>query len=371
MATASEVTSGSSESRAAGDTGRVTDARSRSFRVVKSSPSEVVNYESLTGVFIGSRHPSNSDLACVSYDSRFDGDSRMVVLVTFRYEPRQNSDGNDQPPGARPANWSLSAATSEAPVTSWARRQSDLPAAWGAFGEAANPLGDIYDGVTTLRPLVRITISQWVPEDPTLHAEHVGSINEEDISLKSLLIRPHQLLFSSMDATPAVESFSGVTYSGWRAEYEFLFKRNYQRVWLDPGPAPVDGVSIGWDIAVPQTGFNVRAFDPDGAGASDDIFGQPLKHGEKGTKYYGKIVPPDAGGYELPDGVAVGSKARAMVLVFSHQGGGSSQTPSAQPIPLNDNGRPRKIDDNHKPIVYAYQVYPSINITNTLGLRLF
>lgn len=373
MATASEVTSGSSESRAAGDTGRVTDARSRAFRVIKSSPSEDVNYESLTGVFIGSRHPSTNDLACVSYDARFDGDSRMVVLVTFRYEPRPAGDGNDQPqpPGARPANWSLSAATSEVPVTAWARRLTRDPPAWGAFGEAANPVGDIYDGITTLQPLVRITISQWVPEDPTLHADFVGCINDEEIGLKSLTIRPHQLLFASMNATPQVEAFGGVSYSGWRAEYEFLFKRNRQRVWLGAPPAPVDDVPIGWDIAVPQTGFNARAFDPDAAAADEDIFGQPLKHGEKGTKYYGKIIPPDGGGYDLPDGIAAGEKVRAMVRVFSYQGGGASQTPSAQPIPLNDNGRPRKIDDNTRPIVYAYQVYESINITNALELRLF
>lgn len=367
MAQVSEVTSGSGESRAAGDAGRVTDSRSRSFRIVKSSPTEAINYEALTGVSIGARHPTNSELACVSYDARFDGDSRMVIVVTFRYEPRPQ--GNNQPPDARPANWTISSATMEAPVSTWAKRLGVNQ--WGLFIPATNPVGDVYDGVTTLRPLIRITISQFEPEDPTFNAEFVGYINKESITLKTLVMDPHTVLFSGLNFTPAVESFDGASYSGWRAEYEFLFKTNLQRV-RDAGGQDVDRI-LGWDIAVPQTGFNVFAFDPDAAAADEDIFGQPLKHGEKGTKYYGKIVPPDGGGYDLPDEIAAGEKARAMVRVFSHQGGGASQTPSAQPIPLNDDGRPRKIDiaQGLRPIVYAYQVYRSINITDTLKLRLF
>ena len=60
-----------------------------------------------------------------------------------------------------------------------------------------------------------------------------------------------------------------------------------------------------------------------------------------------------------------------MVKVFEYEDGGVSQAPSASPIPLNDNGRPRINTANPKVLVYGYQVQPSINLTQTLGLRLY
>lgn len=325
---------------------------------------------------MGSPHPNDFDMVAVSYDARFDGESRMVSLVTFKYGPRPpGANPQPQPPDVRPANWSISSATQESPVSSWAKRTGDF--AWGDFGRAANPVGDMYDGVTNLTPLIKITISQFEMQDPTYACRFVGTINEEDIPLGTLLIRPHQVLFSGVNFTPAVERFGDITYRGWQGQYEFLYKENPQGISfpLANGQHEIRRVRIGWDIAVPQTGFNCRAFVTAPGNELEDVFGQPLKHGDKGSRFYGRIFRDDEGDLRLPDDVTPGDKVRCMVTVFSYQGGGASQIPSAQPIALNDNGTPRKLGfvgfaGDIEPIVYAYQVYDSVNITNTLGLRL-
>lgn len=368
----SEIGSERSESRSGGEqqapggSNRSNDALARAFRIVLNSPTEVVNYEGATGVTLGQSHPHDINMVATTYDARFDGESRMVVIVTFRYSPRR-SDDSEQPPELRPANWSIGSATQEVPAQTWKLR--DQLFGWGAnWVAAANVVGDMYDGVTKLEPIVRISITQFETNDPTADLQDVGSINEEEITLGTLTIKPHQLLFTGLQQAPTVEKFGDVSRRGWQATYEFSYKRNEQTVRIQGQDQDID---IGWDIAVPQTGFNCRAFDPKAPNAADDIFGQPLKHGDKGSKFYGKIIPPPEG-YSLPDGVNANDKGRCMVRVFSFQGGGESQTPSAQPIALNDDGRPRLVDPANgvRPLVYAYQVYRSINITNRLGLRL-
>jgi hypothetical protein len=371
-----EVAPGSTVDRNSSEN-RVAETRTRSFRVILSEPGESVSYEAACGVSIGQSHPDNGDLICTRVGARFEGDSRTSVVVTFSYEPNPNG-GNDQPPPARPANWSISSATSEVPVSSWRPRTKEFD--WGIAVPAANPVGDPYDGVTKLEPIVKISISQWESTDPTRHADLVGKINNNEASLGTLQIRPHQLLFVGFQATPAVETWGEATYRGWRTEYEFAFKRNVTSITISAGgffagiaPKFVAEVAIGWDIAVPQTGFNVNVFDPKAPDAVDDVFGQPLRHGERGTKFYGQIIPPPDG-YILPEELDPNDpakrKARAMVKVFSYQNKGASQAPSAQPIPLNDNGRPRLITDANKPIVYAYQVYDDMDFVDALGLRL-
>lgn len=370
----SEISSGRSESRSGGTqptgggSARSNDSLSRAFRILLNSPTEVVNFQAAAGVTLGQAHPSDANMVATTYDSRYDGESRMVVVVTFRYTPRPSQQDQEQPPEQRPANWSIGSATQEVPAQTWKPR--DQLFGWGAnWVPAANVVGDMYDGVTKLEPIVRISISQFETDDPTDNLEYVGSLNEEEITLGTLTIKPHQLLFTGLQQAPTVEKFGDVSRRGWQGTYEFSYKKNEQTVRIQGLDKDVD---IGWDIAVPQTGFNCRAFDPKVPNAADDIFGQPLKHGDKGSKFYGKIIPPPEG-YSLPDGVNAADKVRCMVRVFSFQGGGESQTPSAQPIALNDDGRPRLVDPaaGVRPLVYAYQVYRSINITNALGLRLF
>lgn len=375
MATSREITSNASTSKSLGDKGQTSYSLTRSFRIILGTANEAVNYENITGVYVGAKHPQAPLMICRSYEARYDGDSRMSQIVTFQYEPLgpPEDDHRDKQPDIRPANWSVSTATYESPVTTWKKRIKE--SVWQADWEpAVNVVGDMYDGITDLRPLVRITISQWEPNDPTRNCGDVGVINSEQIKLGSLTIEPHQLMFMGVNQTAAVETWNDIVYRGWRADYEFCFKRNRQTITIEDknGNKVEQQVDIGWDMAVPQTGWNVFAFTPGLAQADEDVFGQPLQHGGRDSQFALRIPPPP---YKLPEGVNAGDKVRAMVRVFSYQNGGTSQSPSAQPIPIKDNGKPLKVDMNAavpvRPIVYAYQVHDDVNITNALKLRLF
>lgn len=358
-----EVTSGAGESNSK-DSG---PSKTRAFRVILNSPGEVVSYETVCGITIGQEE---GGLKCLNYDARFEGDSRMVVLVTFQYGVDPNDDpGSGQDPSLKPANWSVSAVATEGPALTWRKRTGAQ--SWGNRVVAANPVGDIYDGVSALYPAVKISVSQWESSDPTRNCGWVGYVNSESITLGSLTMAPHTCLFMGLQSTAAVETYGQTVYRGWRVDYEFAYKHNEQLVTIG-GQEQVLG--IGWDIAIPQTGFNVKAFNPPAARADQDVFGQPLAHGERGTKFYLQIPPPP---YALGAGIEAGKRVRAMVHVHSYANGGSSQAPSAEPIALNDDGTPRLIAQgaapplaNIAPIVYAYSVYPDTNLSGTLGLRL-
>lgn len=159
-------------------------------------------------------------------------------------------------------------------------------------------------------------------------------------------------MFRGVQCNPVVESWGSNIYRGWKATYEFVYKKNYAGEELG---------DIGWDIAIPQTGFNVKAFTPPG-GADDDPFGQPLKHANGKIGFEGGVP-------FLPVGIDEDEKVRAMVKVFEYENGGASQLPSSQPIPINDNGRPRIETASPKVLLYRYQVQPSYDFS-LLNLRL-
>lgn len=370
-----EVTQGQNKSREQSRESGSPDSgsASRVFRVVLSSPGESFDEQQTCGVSIGSLHPTEDGYTCVSFTTAYDGESRMVVNVTFNYQIARPGADRDQPPDARPANWSISSALYEKPVSSWRRLATRDPKRWHWDAPAANPVGDIYDGVTAMTALVTITIQQFEPADPTKYAEYVGRINSEQIILGSLVMAPHTVMLRGVQANPTVETFGGQTYRGWSASYEFAYKANLTSVHFgENGDDGFHVVELGWDIAVPQTGFNCHAFDPQAPSNIQDVYGQPLQHGkDDDPAYAGRIKEPLA----LPLGVQAGSKQRAMVRVFSYSNGGASQTPSALPIPLNDDGTPRKIENMDSeagthPLVYGYQVHNSLNFTEKMNLRL-
>lgn len=365
-----ETTSGAQFTRSMNE-GVLADNQDRVFKIVLNAPNEVVNPQTECGITIGDQHPVNTNIYCKTFSVRFDGESRMVMIVTFSYESSAHSSQqpqDDKPPELRAANWATSTSLIEQPVYLWHKRTG--LAAWAGQEPAVNPAGDIYDAVSQLTSIVNISIEQWEPSDPTRHCLYGGYINEEVMNLGSLSMQPHTVMFRGVTSQPSVESWGGGTWRGWKSTYEFAFKRNRTRV---GGIFFGDDteVDLGWDVAVPQTGFNVKAFTPPG-GDDDDPYGQPLQHGDENSndatlrQFAGRIVEP----VKLFTGVAAGDKVRAMVKVFSYRGGGASQTPSASPIPLNDNGRPRKATADPKVLVYGYQVQPSVNLTQTLALRL-
>lgn len=354
----SEVVSGSQFTRSMQD-GSVADSQVRVFKIILSAPNEVIDPQTHCNIRIGDQHPINTNIVCKSFDVRFDGDSRAVMVVTFNYESAAHSsqqDQNNKPPELRAANWTTSTSLIESPLYRWRPRIG--AAVWGALAvPAVNAAGDIYDAVTQLTSIVNISVEQFSVLDPTRFNLYGGYINDQAMTLGNLNMGPHTVMFRGVSSQPHVESWGGEIRRGWKSTYEFAYKRNLTAIMI-PGAGEQD-VELGWDVAIPQTGFNVNAFAPPG-GNDDDVFAQPLKHSA------GRIVPILA----LPVGVAPGEKVRAMVKVFEYEDGGISQTPSASPIPLNDNGRPRINTANPKVLVYGYQVQPSINLVQTLELRL-
>lgn len=350
-----EIASAAQFQRTAED-GRVADSGTRGFKILLEFPGEIVDLQRECGVYIGSPHPFNTNIYCSSFEARYDGESRMVIVCTFQYGSTPSSDssqqdGRERPPDIRPANWSVSSSLTEVPAMLW-RPAVNHPALGSTWQVPANPVGDRYDGVTKVEPLVTFTVEQYEAQDPTQHVLLSGMVNLRPFKIGSFIGPERTVMFRGVQTQAVVEAWRDRIFRGWKATYEFVYKKNFA------GDSLGD---IGWDIALPQTGFNVKAFVPPGGG-NDDPFGQPLKHADGKIGFEGGVP-------FLPIGINSGDKVRAMVKVFEYENGGASQLPSAQPIPLNDNGRPRKDTASPKVLLYRYQVQPSYDFA-LFNLRL-
>jgi hypothetical protein len=355
----SEVSSGGQFSRSSNE-GQLADSQTRSYKIIKSAVDEVVNIQEACQVRIGDQHPFNTNLYCVSFDARFEGDSRLVIAVTFNYQTTAGGGGGGQdpksvPPDVRPAGWTTSSSLIEVPVYTWTR----FTAAGGAFNPAApkNAAGDRFDAIARYEPVVTISVQHFEPEDPTNNVGLVGVVNHAPYNIGSLRCEIHTIMLRGISSQPVVESWNDRLYKGWTCTYEFAYRKNTVKGLWDGEGQPLVDADIGWDIAVPETGFNVLAFNPAAPRADQDIYGQPLRHNR------GKIVPP----LLLPDGVDAGDRVRAMVKVFDHEEGGTSQLPSAQPVPLNEDGTPRKSFGNGAAdppvIIKRYLIYEEYDFT--------
>ena len=357
MPTVSEISSGQQFQRSADENG-LADSQTRVFKVLLDAPGQVFDIQQTCGVFIGDQHPYNPNIYCKSFTANFEGNSRMALLCTFQYQSTAGvnlqQDPMQDPPNVRLMEISTSTSLMEKPSYSW-KPLGGAPDA-GIWQEPRNPAGDLYDGVTKLEPVVNITITGYEAQDPLRHCLHVGKVNDENLRIGSLFCVIRTLMFRGVSAQPTVESWGDLVFRGWKTTYEFSYRANWTRL---GGGAEIP---IGWDIAVPQTGFSVRAFTP-GGGNADDWYGQPLKHAA-GRIGFDNGIPL------LPSGVTDGDKVRAMVRVHEYEDGGVSQTPSAQPIPLNNNGRPRHAAMNPSVLVYQYQIYEELDFMGTFGLRI-
>lgn len=340
-------------SRSANDTG-IADSAARVFRILRDNVSDYVDVQGQCKVYIGDSHPDNDGIYCKSFDVKYDGDSRMLLVCTFQYaatpSPSGDSGGGQDPmsvsPDTRPANWSMASAMMEVPVQSWKEVNSVNGIASATSKPAVNPVGDRYDGVTRFEPIITITIEQFFnganPASPYL--TKVGCVNSKEFEFVGLgKVAAGCMMFRSVQARPTVVPWNNKIYRGFMATFEFAYRRNAVKG-VFTGGTYLDQ-DVGWDIAVPQTGFNVKAFVPPGSG-DQDPYGQPLKHSN------GAIVPA----LMLPSEVVAGNKVRAMVKVFEYANGGASQLPSAQPIALNNDGTPRIITADPAVIIKRWRV---------------
>lgn len=350
--------------------GQVAESQARIFRVILNSPGELFDIQQECGVKIGDELRPGAGIYCVSFDARFEGNSRLVMLCTFQFRNTADAasssgviqDPKGQPPDIRPPNWTTSTSLIEQPVNTWYRRRN--VALWDEDeSPAVNPVGDMYDGVTKLVSLVSISVTLHAVNDPTRDNEYAGAVNSRQIKLGTLTMKPHTVMFRGVQSQPVVESWGGRVFRGWTATYEFAYKKNPTKIRF-PNFNADTLVDLGWDIAVPVTGFNCRAFAPNAAAQDEDVWGQPLKHKN------GKIVPP----LLLPDNIDPGERVRAMVKVFEYENGGTSQAPSASPIALKENGRPMKTHNENgdlinRPVVRGYQVQEEIDFAILGGGR--
>jgi hypothetical protein len=353
----SELAQGNQFSRSS-DGGQLADTATRVFKIILDSPSESIDIMSAVGVQIGDPYSSANPIPCVSVEGRADGESRLVRIVTCQYRTSGMVDGGDGGTGMpdpmlvmptiRPANFSTSTSLYEMPAVKW------VPYPQGnQWLPVANSAGDIMDGVSRLAPVTTIRVTQFETFPGTARAEHCGKINSIAMGMGNFLsCGPHTVMFRGVEATPHVETFGNAVYSGFMNSYEFMYRPNF-----------IDGEGeIGWDVLVPLSGFNTKVFDPAAPRGDQDPFALPLqRNGE-----YGPIIEP----FKLQKkAVNSGGKVRAMVKVAG-AGDEVYQSPSAQPVPLNEDGTARSDTSDPKVILWRRQVQTAINLTGTLQLRI-
>lgn len=360
---ATELTQGQAFSRTAQDDG-TNDTAQRAYKVVLDHPAEVFNPQTYTGTYIGSRHPTNLNLVCTSFDSKFEGDSRMVAIVTFSYQSYASasaSAGRADPktvsPASRPANWTTDVSLVEIPAPTWKAVSISTGVGAGNWQVPINPSGDRYEGVTKLVPTTTIRIDQLEANDPLLNNQWVGYINSEPFQIGSLGIQRHTLMLRGISSKPHVETFGEQTFRGWMATYEFSHRENLTKI---------DGTvtcSPGWDRLQIVEGYSVMNVAGAENRADVDSDGLALEHANYEVVVPRKIVA-----------ALIGKKSKAMIAIPSVDARrGMFQRPASSPIALNSDGTPRLINPNVAgaldPTILRYQVQNDVDFA-VLNLRL-
>lgn len=333
----SEISSGHQFSRSS-ENGLISDAQTRVFRIVLKEAGDVIDPSEECDIKIGDPHPVNQNIYCTSFDIKFEGESRMVFLCTFQYKSTAGSDSNgddpkSQSPDIRLAQWSISTSLIEVPVAKW--REVDAQGAAGPLKDAHNPVGDLYEGISALQPVVTFVFEQFDNEPPSKWAGDAGLVNEDPVDFPGITCDRRTLLFRGASGKPAVEFWGDQLYRGWTTSYEFAYRADT------------------WDIRIPLSGFNI--FNAP-FGSVNGAQGQNVEAGSLLLKHDGGTIKGWPNDIE-PARDTGAIKTRAMVLVHEYETGGAQQLPSAQPIPLNDDGSPRWSGAEPKVLVKRYSVY--------------
>jgi hypothetical protein len=352
----SELAQGKSFSRSA-DGGQLADQATRTWKILLNTPNESFNIAQAVGVNIGDPLGSANPIPCVSLDVKADGESRLVRIVTAQYRSNPsvgNTDPGLQEPTVRPAMYSMTTSLTE--VAAW----GGAPVSGGSSGQwipAVNPVGDLVDGVTRLEPVVNINIDQYSYSDMSQLLAYCGYVNSDTFAFSSLSVGVHCCMLQSISSNAVVEQFGDVTFRGFKVTFGFAVRAHWTLT--------RDGFqAIGWDIAVPQTGFNIYN---SGLSRGDvDQRSLSLEHREGKVWLVGGSFPVLAIGTEQ-------QKARAMVTVPAGDGG-YLQRPAAQPVALNDDGTPRSPSANPRVLINRICIQPEMafgsNFSN-FGIRWF
>lgn len=362
----SELAQGKSFSRSA-DGGALADQATRTWKILLNSPNESFVISDAVGVNIGDPLGSTNPIPCVSLDVRADGESRLVRIVTAQYRSSPgvgNIDPGTQAPTARPALYSMTTSLTE--IAAWGGALVTGGSS-GAWSPAVNPVGDLVDGITRLEPVVNINIDQYSSSDMSSLLSYCGYVNTDSFTFSGLSIGVHCCMLQSVSSSPVVEQFGNTTFRGFKVTFGFAVRAHWT--------ITRNGFqAIGWDMAVPQTGFNIKNT---GIGRADvDQKALALQH-EDG----GKVMKLAGGQLVIADGTE-GSRVRAMVTVpagerESSTSYGYTQRPAAQPVALNDDGTPRNADNfpvAQKVLINRICIQPEMNFGNNFanfGIRWF
>jgi hypothetical protein len=351
-----ELTQGNSFSRSS-DGGGLAESAVRKWRVLLDNPNETWDIFATVGVSIGDLYGDINPIPCVSVSSQMEGDSRLVAIVTAEYRTSPSSspsgvDPKSQEPSVRPALYSMSSSLCE--IAAWSGKKVTGNSS-GSWVPACNPVGDMYDGVTRLEPVITINIDQYSASDESAMLTYSGYVNQSAFSFSSLSIDTHCCMLQGVSSTPVVEQFGTSIFRGFKVTFQFALRSHW--TFVDGGFK-----AIGWDSALPQTGFNIINTGLGNSAVDDTAL--MLQHQD------GRVKVP----YELAAGFQ-GRKVRGNVPIPFGDGGGC-QRPCAQPIPLNDNGTPRNVNNYgplDKVLVYRVCMQPEMNFGNNFsafGIRL-
>ena len=355
----SELAQGKSFSRSA-EGGALADQATRTWKILLNSPDESFNIAQAVGVNIGDPLGSANPIPCVSLDVKADGESRMVRIVTAQYRTTAgigNTDPGTQAPQVRPALYSMSTSLTE--IAAW----GGAPVSGGVSGAwipAVNPVGDLVDGVTRLEPVVNINIDQYSYSDMSQLLAYCGYVNSDSFTFSNLSVGVHCCMLQSISSTAVVEQFGNTTFRGFKVTFGFAVRAHWT--------ITRDGFqAIGWDMAVPQTGFSVINY---GLASPNevDIESLTLQHDETGKVQLNSEGTPQTYAFG-----SQGRKTRAMVTVPASQGGWA-QRPSAQPVALNDDGTPRSRAATPRVLINRICIQPEMNFGSNFsnfGIRWF
>jgi hypothetical protein len=320
----SELAQGKSFSRSA-DGGQLADQATRTWKILLKEPNEQFILSDAVGVNIGDPLGEANPIPCVSLDVKADGESRLVRIVTAQYRSNAGMgtiDPGTQEPTQRPALYSMTTALTE--IACW----GGSPVSGGVSGAwipAVNPVGDLVDGVTRLEPVVNINIEQYSYSDMSHLLAYCGYVNSDIFTFSNLSVGVHCCMLQSISSTAVVEQFGNTTFRGFKVTFGFAVRAHWT--------VTREGFqAIGWDTAVPQTGFNIINT---GIGRDDVYLGSLNLQHDSTT---GAVLRP----YVLTLDTN-GERVRAMIPVPSQSGEGWLQRPSAQPVALNDDGTPRNV----------------------------
>lgn len=344
----SELAQGNTFTRSS-EGGASVDSAQRQFKVLLNEPYEAWAPPDYLGIDIGDPYSETDPIPCVSWEARPEGDSRVVIIVTYRYRSTpggvdgsggggQGGDPRLKAPNVRPALYSMSSSLQEVPAVGGSMRVGGGYLVQPAFKNSA---GDLLEGLTRLEPVITLQITQYSFTDQSSLLQYTGSINSDQFVFSGHTVPVHCCMFQALNASPYVES----GFRGFQLDFQFSFRWNFC-----PGVQYNANDPLGWDQPIVDAGYNIINI-----GLGDSTVEQ--EHLVYALDDEGFIVNPK----ELQGS---GAKVRAQIPAAG-AGSKERQHGAASPVLLNTSGSPRS--RSLDPIVWRMQTQPATAFGNNFS----